>query len=185
MSCLTQHPDCFQPPEDFLDPFTLSLTDRIPGMTCSAVIDGARPVSLVLSHMRRYLQAPDLLHKVLRVVGLVSSNGDALLSRQFAKHVNGGLAFRSPRCLCDPRINGETISVLHRHVSEITQLRLLAFDLLIQSRIWIGRGLVRLVRSLFALEINGWISRIISRIAATVSLFLEALLSRPRLNQDG
>ena len=65
----------------------------------------------------------------------------------------------------------------------MTQLRLLVFGLLIQSRIWIGRALAYLVRSLFALEINGRISRIISRIAASVSLFLETLLSRPHLNQ--
>jgi hypothetical protein len=58
MSGLAEHPNGLQPSEDFLDPFTLSLTDRIPGMACSSVIDGARPVARVLSYMRRYPQTP-------------------------------------------------------------------------------------------------------------------------------
>jgi len=41
MSGLTQHSDCLQPAEYFLDPFPLDLTDFVSGVSRGAPINGA------------------------------------------------------------------------------------------------------------------------------------------------
>src|SRR5438270_11086522 len=62
MSGLTQHSDCLQPPEYFLDPFPLDLTYFVSGVSRGAPIKcAAAPTFVVLCHMRRYVQVSSLL----------------------------------------------------------------------------------------------------------------------------
>src|SRR4051812_30465243 len=58
MSGLTQHSDCLQPAEYFLDPFPLYLTYFVSGVSGGAPINGtAAPTFVVLRHMRRDVHA--------------------------------------------------------------------------------------------------------------------------------
>jgi hypothetical protein len=113
----------------------------------------------------------------------VASNSNAAFSRQFSEHINCSLRFSLARSLRDSRVDGETVSVFHQQVSQVTQLRFLPFRLLLQSRIRIRCRFVRCIRPLFTFEINRWVARIVRRITRFFAFFLEALLSCPRLDQ--
>jgi hypothetical protein len=177
MPCLSQEPNRLQPPQDFLDALSFPLTDRISSMPCRAIIDRTRSVLGVLSHVRSHTEASCLPDKFLRVVGFVPSNRDAAFPLQFSKHVNRGLSFCRARGFRDTRVNREAVPIFHQQVSQVAQLRFLAFGLLVQSCIRIRCRFMRCVRSLFPFEIHRRISRIIGRTTRFIASSLEALFS--------
>jgi hypothetical protein len=79
------------------------------------------------------------------------------------------------------RLNDEAVAVLGHDVADIGKLRLLAFALLVQLGLGLGRGGMRLVAALLAVEIAPAVAARRRRVARTV-LRHEALHRGPRLN---
>ena len=69
-----QNPDGFYPSEDLLDSLTFSLTDAVALVPGRAFIDGAgAPLMLILRHVRSHRRLAQLVHKIPRVVVLVTA----------------------------------------------------------------------------------------------------------------
>src|SRR5882672_2878484 len=70
MAQLAQQADRLQPAENLFDPFAFPLTDLIARMSGGATINGQAAISIVLGHVRRYRQRPQVFHEVMRVIVL-------------------------------------------------------------------------------------------------------------------
>jgi hypothetical protein len=70
MAQLAQQAHRLQPTKDLFDPFAFPLTDLITRMSGGATINGRTAISVVLGHVRRYRQSPQVFHEVMRVIVL-------------------------------------------------------------------------------------------------------------------
>src|SRR5216683_363283 len=132
MASLTQAGDGFEPAEDFFDPFTFLLTDRVARMTSGAVIDNAGGLA---REMGRYLVVAQLLHKLLVVIAFVGPERDPVLPRDLFHHCDSGLRFSPTVGLGHLAIDRDTVAVLHQHVPRVAELGLLARTLSRQPRL--------------------------------------------------
>jgi hypothetical protein len=64
MAQLAQQAHRLQPTKDLFDPFAFLLTDLIPRMSGSAVIDRRLVIGVVLGHVRRYRQSTQVFQRV-------------------------------------------------------------------------------------------------------------------------
>ena len=121
MAHLAHERDRLQPAETFLDPLSLSLTERIPSMSCGAAINGAATRSrMVLRHMRHHSHMPTLFHEIPRVKSFISTDAHRLGSQNFvpASPVRRRvLPFRWPGTL--PYIIERSIHPLRRDILEL------------------------------------------------------------------
>src|SRR5206468_11638475 len=93
----------------------------------------------------------------------------------------GGVALAVPGSRCHGRIDEQSRTMLHQHVTQVTEPRLSSDALLIQARIGIRRRLMGVVMPCLAMEIHG-------RIAAVTRWVLlvtwpKALVTGPRFQQ--
>src|SRR5436305_10716877 len=184
MSGLTQHSDCLQPAEYFLDPFPLNLTYFVSGVSRGAPINGAAAATfVVLRHMRRDVHASYLAYELFGVVALVGSHRYAL-ALDSVRHQHRRIAFRGAIGLQQLRIHHQAVAVLNQHIAAVGQLRLVAAALARQPRISICRRFVRFVAAPLAMKVHRGIARIIRRRPLALVLALNTLLARPRFNQS-
>jgi hypothetical protein len=78
---LSQKSHGLQPAKDFLDALPFPLTDRVSSMPRGAFINSTRSVFGVLSHVRSNIEVSRLPDKLLRIISLEASNGNAALPR--------------------------------------------------------------------------------------------------------
>src|ERR1700677_3268425 len=76
--CLALQGYRLHPPEDFLYPFSFSLTDRIARPSGGPRVDRTPPIRVVLRHMRRDSELPHLLYKVPRIITAIGAQRDPL-----------------------------------------------------------------------------------------------------------
>src|SRR3954471_8476159 len=115
MSGLTQHSDCLQPAEYFLDPFPLDLTCFVSSVPRRAPIDGAAASTfVVLRHMRRDVYASYLSHELFGVVALVGSHGHALSAFDPLGHQQRRVPFRCAIGLQQLRVRQSRIRIRRR-----------------------------------------------------------------------
>ena len=174
---LVNRPGLLEPAEALLDQPSPAQTDRIAGMPGGSAIHVGAASLLVLRYMRGHVESSGGGDEVLRVVGLVGTDGDtprAAFLLRFEQQQRGftlGIAIS----LGGHRGGDQAVAVLHQRVAEISQVRLLAIALLVEPGVWIGGRLMRLVGALLTVEVR----------AVTIGavLLAEALLRRPSLDQ--
>src|SRR5713226_5335949 len=135
MASLTQAGDGFEPAEDFFDPFTFLLTDRVARMTSGAVIDDAGGLA---RKMGSYLVVAQLLHKLLAVIAFVGPECDPVLARNLFHHRARGLRLSPTVGRGHLAIDRDTVAILHQHVPRVTELGSLARTLTCQPRLRVG-----------------------------------------------
>src|SRR6516225_8404719 len=157
---LAQSADGLHPTEDFFDAFAGTLTEGIAGMPGGPRIE--RATGFLLGDMRRRLQVAQGLHEAAGVVALVATNGDtpAGLTRDETRR---RVTLASARRRDDARVDDQPMPVLHQHFAEKGQLGFMAFRLLEQPAVGVGRGLMRLVRPSVPMEIDRRIAWIVRR----------------------
>src|ERR1700687_880870 len=180
MASFAQCGDGFEPAEDFFDSFALALTNRIAGTASSAIIDHA---GWPARNMRSGLVIAQLSYKLFTVVALVRAQRDPTAAWNLFHHRQRGLRFGLARGLSQARVDHQPIAVLHQHVSEIAKLCRLAFGLLVQPRLGVGRRLMSGVGASFAMKINARIAWMIRLLGYLVTLPFEPLVPRPRLDE--
>src|SRR5712692_11877282 len=119
MTGLTQAGHGLEPAEDFFDPFTFLLTDRVARMTSGAVIDDAGGLA---RKMGSDLVVAQCLHKLLAVIAFVGPERDPLLPRNFFHHCDRGLALGPAVGRGHLAIDRDTVAVLHQHVPRVAEL---------------------------------------------------------------
>src|SRR5579864_4315201 len=155
--------DGFHPSEDLLDSLAFSLADYVTSVTGGALIDGAASTAGVLGQVRCNVAGAQVRHALSRVIALVAGERPwtkASLARLVNK-VGHDLAFGSTCRLVDLKVHQQSVAVLHQRMGGVRQVRLLAFALLGQPCLGIGRALMRCVRAALAVEVNRRIARII------------------------
>src|SRR5579864_5131404 len=120
-------------------------------------------VSGVLGHVRCNVAGAQVRHALTRVIALVAGQRlwtKASLAR-LVNEVGHDLAFGSTCRLVDLKVHQQSVTVLHQRMRGVRQVRLLAFALLGQPCLGIGRALMRCIRAALAVEVNRRIVRII------------------------
>src|SRR6516165_11250079 len=182
MTGLAQSSRRLGPSEDLLNAFAPAAADRVTGMAGGAAVDRRAPVAGVLGDMRRGVALAQCCDEAGSIVGLVGADRDAAVARPRLGHGQRRLALGRAGGRGQPRIDHQTIAILHHHVPYIGQLCRLTQPLAIEPRIRIaGRG-VRLIAALLAVKIALAIATRRRRFAATV-LRAEALHAGPGFDQ--
>src|SRR6202034_3530010 len=169
------------PAENLFDPLALSLADPVARMPSRASIQPRGVAPLDLGDVRANAAAAQKLHKRLAVIALVGTETlrllvlAALALEQLGRR--SGLA-RERRAHAD--VHAQPVAVLHERMSAKAELRFFALALARRLRLRITGGRIRVVRALGAAEIHS-APAIGQRWPAVFRL--EALLSRPRLDQ--
>src|SRR5215469_5762305 len=94
MSELSQQPHGLHPAEDFLDPFPLSLTHLITGVSSRAPVQPASASTLVLRYVGRDLHLSQFFDELALIVSFIGSQGHTPTPRQLLCHQQSGMAFR-------------------------------------------------------------------------------------------
>ena len=134
MSQFAEQPDRLHPAEGLLDFLPASLTERVAGMARGPAVNRTAALGRVLRHMRRDPHRTDGGDPRRHVEALVAADREAAgRQRQFAEHVQGGIAFGRPRGVRDGRVDDEAMPILGQQVREVPQFGLAADRLLIQA----------------------------------------------------
>src|SRR6266550_654790 len=183
MAQLAQQANRLQPAEDLFDSFAFLLANLITVVAGGATVDSRSAISVVLSHVRRHLQVAQLLHKIMRVVVLVTaqrhSTSAADLCSEGQRRVALGGASRRRHASKDR----QAITILHQQMAGVAQLRFFAFALATQHGFGISSRLMRFVRPLLAVKVHRRITGIIRRRLVWLILRLETLQTRGRFQQ--
>ena len=182
MASLAQPANRLEPAENLLDPFALALADCVARVPGGALVDDA---ALFAREMRRHLMLAQFLHQFPAVVTLVGAQRDPTPARNSPHHRHRRLRFGAPSGLSHTTVNCQAITVLHQHVSGVTELGLLALTLTGQQRLGIGSGLVGVVAASFAMKVDPRVAGILGRRGLRIGVVFafEALVSRPGLDQ--
>src|SRR6516165_1894519 len=177
----TQSAPALHPAEDFLDPLALSLADPVALMPSRTGIEPWGIAALDLRNVRADAPAAKEVHKRLAVIAPAATETRRLQTL-------AGLALeqlcRRSRLALEHRahadVHAQPVAVLHERVSAKAQLGFLAGALAGRECLRITGRSMRIVGALRAAEIHS--APTIRRRWRTV-FGLEALLSRPRLDQ--
>ena len=124
-----------------------------------------------------------MLGAVIIVVASQSESSSLLFSLP-ADHLQRRLVLSGSRGLRQTRLHYQAMAVLHQHVAEKSQFRLLAFRLLVQAGVRIRGGSVRVVGVFLAAKAHAGIPRVrVARRGRRAGARLETLLSRPSFDQ--
>ena len=110
-------------------------------------------------HVWCHVVLPQLIHKPRHVVALVSGQRDPAPARDLTQKLECRFPLCPSRRMRQPSIEGQPVSMLHDHVAHEGELGLTVLGR--QPRIRIRCGLVRVVASLFPVEIHRRIAAII------------------------
>src|SRR5215469_12130470 len=153
MTGLAQSGRRLGPAEDLLNAFAPPAADGVTGMAGGAAVDRRAPVAGVLRDMRGGVALAQCRNEAGGVVGLVGADRDSAVARPRLGHGQRRLALGRAGGHGQPRVDRQTMAVVHHHVPHIGQLRRLTRPLAIEPRIRIaGRG-VRLVAAFLAVKI--------------------------------
>src|SRR5437868_13560973 len=179
MSQLPHRPYRLQPSKYFFDSLPFYLTYFISRMPGGSSVNRRASTIIILAHVRRYPRFSYTCYASTCVVGLICSQcHTSILIPYFIGELLSGLSLRSPSRLRYRRLHCDPVSILHQHVSRITQLVFLSFTLLAQHWLRICRRLMRLIRTLLPVEILCGISRIIRWLLLPTIFILETLQTR-------
>src|ERR1044072_5500034 len=176
------------PTEHFLDALATDLADAISDVAGGATVDRASAHNPMLGdaaldrNMRRHAALAQVFDKVGDVKGFVASKRDAAAAFAAVEHGKSCFAFRNTGCVGQGCIGCEPIALLPQHMAHEAQPALAAIRLAIEPCVRVrGRGM-RLVRSLFLVEVTLAVAAKPRRLARAV-LRPEALHRLPRANQ--
>ena len=115
-------------------------------------IDRAAPAGVVLSHMRSHAPAARRPDEVARVIGAVRAHG--------LRSADAALQLLKRRSLLGPDVglgqldvDGQTVTVLRQHVTQVAELRALLLALALEPRLGIGGRDMRLTTAALASEV--------------------------------
>jgi putative transposase len=120
------------------------------GMAGGAAVDRRAPVAGVLGDMRCGVALAQGRHERGGIVGLVGADRDAAVTRSRVGHGQRRLALGRAGGQGQPRIDRQSVAVLHQHVAKIGQFCRLARPLAVQPRLGVGGRGMRLVAVLLA-----------------------------------
>jgi hypothetical protein len=173
-----------QPPKGLLDQLALALTARVARMPGGAAINrapAARP--MVLRDVGRHAHRPQGSDARAGIKQFVGGDGDPTTRQgQVADHRDRGIAFGRAACARDRGIDDQAVAGVGQQVTQIRELGFVPTRFLIQARVRIRGGLMRVIAARLPVEIDRRILRIIGRPPRAV-LRLEALVTRPRFQQ--
>ncbi len=142
---LAHQPDRLQPAEDLFHPFSLALTDPIPGMPRRSSVEGASAPRLVLGYMRCDVHPSEFFDKLARVVSPIGSQRDPLPGRNPGHHPDCRLSLLRAPGHRHSTIHRQSVPVLHQHMAQVAELRFRSLPLAIQFRLRVRRRPVRRV----------------------------------------
>src|SRR5512135_2898 len=182
---LAESSDGLDPPEDLLDPLPFSLTDGVARVLRGSLIDGAAaPFVPVLRYVRSHRRFPELVHKISRVVVLVSAQRHPPRAAwNPRRHLQRGIALGRSRGPREPRVHHQPVAVFHQYVTQIAELGFRSPRLLVQHCFRIAGRLMRLIAALFAVKVHRRVAAAIFRRWWRRVFTLKTLLSRPRFDQ--
>lgn len=180
---LSQSADRFQPTEDLLDALSLSLAELVALGSGGSTIQAGRLPILDARDVRSHRVLAQVRDKFLHVIALVGAErlGVNVPSTCASEQLPRGTVLGLGR-FGDEDVDAQPIAVLHEHMPAIAELGRLAVALAHESRLGIGRALMRGVRALLALEVDhpGAVITVLGRGAI---LGLEALERSPGIDQ--
>jgi hypothetical protein len=125
-------------------------------MSCGSAVEVRAALVIVLRDMQGDVQPERGLHKILRVIGLVSAQRETpptALALGF-EHQQRGLAFSISVSRGSHRGSDQAVAVLHQRVAQTGQMRFLAIALFVQPRVRVGGRFMRLVRTLLPMKVG-------------------------------
>src|SRR6266404_5730388 len=183
MAGLAQPAYGLDPAEDLFHSLTLALTNHVARMASGALVNNT---GWLAREVRGNRMLAHFLNKLLAVIALVGTQGDAMPARNLLYHRQRRLWFGAPGSLSYAAVDRQPMAILHQHMAGIAELRLLAFPLARQPRFRIGSRLVAIVAALLAVKVHARIARIlvVRRGLARFGVFaLETFLPRPGFDQ--
>jgi len=125
MPGLPQQPHGFHPAQNLFETLAFPLTHGIARMVGGVRINGTRAPARMLGDMRRHPQLAQFVDEVAGVIALVRPQCRPLLPRNPLSHRLGRLPLGRPRRLRHAGVDHQAVPMLHQHMPQITQLRLL------------------------------------------------------------
>src|ERR1700681_369869 len=162
---LAESTDGLHPAEDFFDAFAHTLADGVARVPRGPSVQ--RATLLRERDVRRDLEVPQRVDKAARVIAFVAADGDPSW-RQRRDQADGRLAFARAGRRGDAGVDHEPVTVLHQDFAEIDQLGFVAFRLLEQPAVGIGRRLMGLIRPPFPMKIDRRIPGVVWRFTGLI-----------------
>src|SRR6516165_10284274 len=135
MAGLAQSGRRLGPSEDLLNAFAPAAAHGVAGMAGGAAVDRRAPVAGVLGDMRCGVALTQGCDEAGGIVGLVGADRDAAVARTRPGHGQRRLALGRAGGHGQPRVDCQTMAVLHHHMPHIGQLCRLTRSLAIEPRI--------------------------------------------------
>ena len=184
VSQLSKATDVFQPAEYFFYSFSLLLADLVARMPRRSTVYRGSSASIALRNVRRHVSLTSFPDEVFSVIPLVTTHCHPARAADLYRELHARVSFSSAGRPRNDGFNRKPISILHKQVPRIAQFRFLAFAFSAQHRVWVGRGLMRLIRTFLAMKVDRCVPRIIRRSLIFIILVLKALQRCRRFNQS-